>query len=46
MTGMTRTNRVVKVIELRHGGGNNFHRGGLYNGWTNGNKNILIEGTE
>jgi hypothetical protein len=46
MTGMTRTKHIVKVIELRHGGRSYTHRGGLGNGWTNGNKNIFIEGTE
>jgi hypothetical protein len=46
MTGMMRTKQIVKAIELRHGEGIFLHRDGLGNGWTNGNKNIFIEGTK
>ena len=44
MTGMTKTKDIVKVIELHHGAGIFPHRDGLGSGWTNGNKNIFIEG--
>ena len=44
MTGMMKTKEIVKVIELRHGEEICPHRGGY--GWTNGDKNIFVEGAK